>query len=112
MADSVISHLMATIESRRASQSEKSYTKQLLEGGAEKCARKFGEEAIETMLAGVIGDKSALTAEAADAVYHLLVLLACRGVTWTEVEAALSARTGQSGLVEKASRTGAKPVAK
>jgi phosphoribosyl-ATP pyrophosphohydrolase len=71
------------------------------------CAKKLGEEAIEVALAAVGEDRERLIAEAADLVYHLVVVLQARGVALAEVEAALAARTGQSGLEEKALR---KPV--
>jgi phosphoribosyl-ATP pyrophosphohydrolase len=81
-----------------------SYTRKLLDGGVEHCARKLGEEAIETVLAAVAEDRERLIAEAADLIYHLLVVLAARGIALADVEAALAARTQQSGLAEKASR--------
>jgi phosphoribosyl-ATP pyrophosphohydrolase len=83
---------------------EASYTRRLLDGGVERCARKFGEEAIETVLAAVSEDRERLIAEAADLIYHLLVVLAARGIALADVEAVLAARTQQSGLAEKASR--------
>jgi phosphoribosyl-ATP pyrophosphohydrolase len=84
---------------------EASYTRRLLDGGVERCARQFGEEAIETVLAAVSEDRERLIAEAADLVYHLLVMLAARGIALADVEAELAARTRQSGLAEKASRS-------
>ena len=87
---------------------EASYTRKLLDGGVEHCARKLGEEAIETVLAAVAGDRERLIAEAADLIYHLLVVLAARGIALADVEAALAARTGQSGLAEKALRSRAR----
>jgi phosphoribosyl-ATP pyrophosphohydrolase len=83
---------------------EESYTRKLLDRGVAQCAKKFGEEAIETVLAAVGEDRDRLIAETADLIYHLLVLLKARGVALTEVEAALAARSNQSGLDEKASR--------
>jgi len=83
---------------------EVSYTRKLLDRGIAHCAKKLGEEAIETVLAAVGEDRERLIAEAADLVYHLVVVLQARGVALAEVEAALAARTGQSGLEEKASR--------
>jgi phosphoribosyl-ATP pyrophosphohydrolase len=82
-----------------------SYTRKLLDGGVEHCARKLGEEAIETVLAAVAEDRERLIAEAADLIYHLLVVLVARGIALADVEAALAARTRQSGLAEKASRS-------
>ena len=96
--------LAATIDARAASGGEASYTRKLLDKGAEHCAKKFGEEAVETVLAAVSGDKTHLAAESADALYHLLVLWAAAGITPEDVYAALKAREGQSGLAEKASR--------
>lgn len=101
----VLERLFTTIESRREADPKSSYTAQLLHSGIERCAKKFGEEAVEAALAGVGNDKSALTAEAADVLYHLLVLLAARDVTLEEVASALQAREGISGIDEKASRS-------
>lgn len=109
MADDVLKKLVETIEARRRASADTSYTRQLLDGGAEKCARKFGEEAVETVIAGLTGDGDALAAEAADVVYHLVVLLASRDVPWSAVEDLLAARMGLSGLDEKASRKAARP---
>ena len=106
MSDDVLKRLAATIKSRREDAGAKSYTRQLLDGGPEKCAKKLGEEAVETALAAVSEDREHLIAEAADLLYHLLVVLEARGVKLAEVETALVARTTQSGLDEKASRTG------
>ena len=104
MSDSVISELAATIRSRRLAKGDTSYTRQLLDAGAERCARKFGEEAIETVIAGVSQDAASLASEAADVVYHLLVLLEVRDLTWVDVERVLQSRVGTSGLAEKARR--------
>ena len=82
----------------------KSYTAKLLAGGPPLAAKKFGEEAVEAVLAAAQGDKDALAAESADVIYHWLVLLAASGVTLDEVAAKLEAREGTSGLDEKASR--------
>ena len=106
MSRFTIHDLAATIDARAASGGEASYTRKLLDKGAEHCAKKLGEEAVETALAAVAEDREHLIAEAADLLYHLLVVLAVRGVTLAEVEAALGARTAQSGLDEKASRKG------
>ncbi|MGZ5920750.1 MAG: phosphoribosyl-ATP diphosphatase [Rhizomicrobium sp.] len=100
-----LDRLFATIAARRAAgDADRSYTAKLLSQGVEKCAKKFGEEAVETVLAAVSGDKNHLAAESADALYHLLVLWAAAGITPEDVYAALKAREGQSGLAEKASR--------
>ena len=101
----VLSSLYATIESRRGADPDSSYTASLLDAGAERCAKKFGEEAVETVIAGAASDKRALGEEAADALYHLLVLLASVGVTPEEVASVLARREGVSGHAEKASRT-------
>src|SRR5262245_6131209 len=92
------------IEERAASGAANSYTRQLLDRGAAFCAKKLGEEAIETVLAAASEDRSRLIAEAADLIYHLLVVLKARGITLAEVEASLAERTKQSGLEEKSSR--------
>jgi len=83
---------------------EPSYTRKLLDRGVAQCAKKLGEEAVETVLAAVNESRSRLIAETADLIYHLLVVLEARGVTLAQVEAALAKRTRQSGLEEKASR--------
>jgi len=100
-----LDRLFAIIAARKAAgDAEQSYTAKLLSQGVEKCAKKFGEEAIETALAAMTGDKAHLAAESADALYHLLVLWAAAGITPDDVYAALRAREGQSGLQEKAAR--------
>ena len=83
---------------------EPSYTRKLLDRGVAQCAKKLGEEAVETVLAAVNESRSRLIAETADLIYHLLIVLEARGVTLAQVEAALAKRTKQSGLEEKASR--------
>lgn len=99
--------LAALIADRaRSADSAASYTAKLLAAGPAKCAKKFGEEAFEAALAAVSEDDAALTAEAADVLYHLLVLLQSRGVALESVMAELRRRTAQSGLAEKASRSG------
>ena len=92
------------IDARAASGGEASYTRKLLDKGPEHCARKFGEEAVETVIAGVGHDRDHRIAESADVFFHLLVLLKSRGVGLEEGEAALAQRTGMSGLEEKAAR--------
>jgi len=101
----VLKRLEATIAARKGEPEHASYTASLLAGGAAKCAKKFGEEAVEAALAAVSGDRQHLTAEAADVLYHLLVMLAGAGVSLDDVAAALAAREGTSGHAEKASRT-------
>jgi len=104
VADDVLSRLAALISSRRQALVDASYTRQLLDAGPAKCARKLGEEAIETVIAGIGHDAAELRAEAADLLYHLLVLLEARNVPLADVMATLESRMSQSGLVEKASR--------
>jgi phosphoribosyl-ATP pyrophosphohydrolase len=104
MSEHAIDRLFATIAARKGADAGTSYTAQLLAAGVEKCAKKFGEEAVETVIAGVSRDPGALTAESADVLYHLLVLWAAASITPDDVYAALKAREGQSGLQEKASR--------
>lgn len=99
-----IHDLAATIDARAASGGEASYTRKLLDKGAEHCAKKLGEEAVETVIAAVENDRGHLIAESADLLFHLLVLLKSRGVSLDEVETALEKRTTMSGLDEKASR--------
>ena len=102
-----LARLAATIRARRAASAEQSYTKQLLEGGPGACAKKLGEEATETVIATLTEDDRALANEAADLIYHLLVLLEARGVGFEEVLGILDARAGTSGLAEKAARSSA-----
>lgn len=104
MSEHAIDKLFATIASRKGGDAETSYTAKLLKSGVERCAKKFGEEAVETALAAVSGDKKALASESADVLYHLLVLWAAAGIEPADVYAALKAREGRSGLDEKASR--------
>ena len=106
MSNNVLLQLAATIRARRAAAPDGSYTRQLLDAGPARCAKKLGEEAVETVIAALEEDRERLTAEAADLIYHLLVVLAARDITLAEVEAVLAARTQQSGLEEKASRKG------
>ena len=96
--------LAATIESRRGADPDTSWTAKLLAKGPEKCAEKFGEEAIEAVIEAVRGDRAKLTAEAADVIYHLLVMLAARDVALADVLAELDRRTDRSGIAEKAGR--------
>lgn len=84
---------------------ETSYVARLNAGGVPLMARKFGEEAIETIVAALSDDKGALTAEAADVIFHLLVLLNAKDVSLSDVEAELARREGTSGIAEKAART-------
>ncbi len=101
---SALDRLAATIADRKGADPDTSWTAKLLAKGPEKCAEKFGEEAVEAIIEAVKGDKPKLTAEAADVLYHLLVMLAARDVTLEDVLAELERREGQSGIAEKASR--------
>ena len=96
--------LEARVHQRATESAERSYTRKLIDKGVAHCAKKLGEEAVETALAAVGNDREHLVAEAADLLYHLLVVLEARGVKLAEVEATLEARTMQSGLDEKAAR--------
>ncbi|WP_299742266.1 phosphoribosyl-ATP diphosphatase [uncultured Tateyamaria sp.] len=96
--------LFATIEARKGADPDSSWTAKLLAKGPEKCAEKFGEEAVEAIIEAVKDDKVALTSEAADVLYHLLVMLAARDVALGDVMAELARRQGTSGIAEKAAR--------
>lgn len=103
-----LERLAATIAARRGADPDTSWTAKLLSKGPEKCAEKFGEEAIEAIIEAVKGDRARLTSEAADVLYHLLVMLAARDVTLAEVLAELDRREGISGVAEKSSRADTK----
>jgi phosphoribosyl-ATP pyrophosphohydrolase len=109
MTDDVLQRLAATIRSRRSDEAGKSYTRQLLDAGPQRCAQKVGEEAVETVIAALGNDKGALMREAADLVYHLLVLLESREVPFADVLTELDRRIGTSGLAEKAARKSSPP---
>jgi phosphoribosyl-ATP pyrophosphohydrolase len=96
--------LAETIARRAGESADQSYTRSLLDRGAAHCARKFGEEAIELAIAAAAQDDRAVRAEAADVLYHLLVVLQARGVSFQSVMSELQGRTRQSGHQEKASR--------
>ena len=96
--------LFVTIQSRKSADPSSSWTAQLLAKGPEKCAEKFGEEAVEAIIEAVKDDKAGLTSEAAVVLYHLLVMLASRDVALSDVLDELSRRQAQSGLAEKAAR--------
>ena len=100
----VLAGLAASVASRRNSSPHESYTAKLLSQGVEKCAKKLGEEAVEMALAAVLRDRHHLTAEAADVLYHFLVLLEAGDVSLTDVMKELERREGVSGIAEKASR--------
>ncbi len=100
----VLTKLFATIESRRSADADLSYTASLLSAGPQRCAKKFGEEAVEALIAATSGDKKALTEEAADVLYHLAVMLTAVGVRPDAVADVLVRRQAMSGHEEKASR--------
>ncbi|MEE4346978.1 MAG: phosphoribosyl-ATP diphosphatase [Paracoccaceae bacterium] len=96
--------LATLIAARASADPDSSWTAKLLSKGPEKCAEKFGEEAIEAIIEAVKGDNAALTSEAADVLFHLLVMLQSRGVALSDVMAELARRQGTSGIAEKAAR--------
>jgi phosphoribosyl-ATP pyrophosphohydrolase len=98
--------LARIVAERAAASPEVSYTAKLLASGAPKAAKKLGEEAVEAAIAAVSNDRAGLTAEAADVLYHLLVVLHGAGIPLRDVMNELRRRTAQSGLEEKASRPG------
>lgn len=104
MSSFTLADLAAIVAARAQSGGADSYTAKLLAKGASRVAKKFGEEAVEAVIAAAEGDKAALKAETADVLYHLVVLLHASGVSLDEVMAELEGRTRQSGLAEKASR--------
>ena len=99
-----LNYLFETIQSRKTADPSSSWTAQLLSKGPEKCAEKFGEEAIEAIIEAVKGDKAGLTSEAADVIYHLMVMLASLDVSLDDVVDELAKRQAKSGIAEKASR--------
>ncbi len=104
MSKFTLADLEKRVHERAQASAKDSYTRALLDKGIDHCVKKLGEEAIETAIAAVQNDKGRLTAEAADLLYHLLVVLEARGVTLAEVEAELAKRTAKTGHEEKASR--------
>ena len=109
MTDQILRRLADTIAARRTDSAGRSYTRQLLDGGPKRCARKLGEEAVETVIAALAEDDTALGNEAADLIYHLLVLLEARNIAIDDVLAILETRMGTSGLAEKAARKPSSP---
>lgn len=106
MSNDILERLAATIRARRtATATGSSYTRQLLDAGPAGCAKKFGEEAIETVIAATSESEDKLKEEVADLLYHLLVLLESRSVSLKDVLSVLERRSGTSGLEEKSSRT-------
>jgi phosphoribosyl-ATP pyrophosphohydrolase len=104
MASFTLHDLEQRVKARAQASADVSYTRRLLDQGVGHCAKKLGEEAIETVLAAVAEDRERLIAEAGDLIYHLLVVLAARGIALADVEAELAKRTQQSGFEEKAGR--------
>lgn len=104
MTDDTLARLAATIAARKGADPDTSWTAKLLANGPEKAAQKFGEEAVEAIVEAVKGDRERLTSEAADVLYHLLVMLTARDVSLSDVLAELERREGRSGIAEKASR--------
>lgn len=104
MPDFTLEDLVGIIAERAGSGDPGSYTAKLAASGVSRCAKKFGEEAVEAVIAGATADTEALRAEAADVLYHLLVLLHVGGVSFADVKAELARRTSQTGLQEKAGR--------
>ena len=104
MSRFTLSDLEAIIAARASASGDVSYTRKLLDKGAAHCARKMGEEAVETIIAALDEDHTKLAAESADLIYHLLVLLRARGLSLKDVELILEQRTAMTGLEEKALR--------
>ncbi|MBA4223729.1 phosphoribosyl-ATP diphosphatase [Bosea vestrisii] len=99
-----LADLERIVAERASAAPEESWTAKLLAAGPERAAKKFGEEAVEAVIAAVKGDREELIAESADVLYHLLVVLKSRDVALRDVLSQLEARTVRSGLAEKAAR--------
>jgi len=106
MATFTLHDLEKRVQEHAKASADVSYTRKLLDRGVAHCAKKLGEEAVEAAIAAVGEDRQSLINEAADVLYHLLVVLHARGIALDEIEAELGARTRQSGLDEKAARKG------
>jgi phosphoribosyl-ATP pyrophosphohydrolase len=104
MTKFTLADLADRVHERAKAGAGESYTRSLIDKGVAHCAKKLGEEAFETAMAAVQEDKGRLVSEAADLLYHLLVVMEARGVTLAQVEAELDKRTAQSGHAEKAAR--------
>lgn len=100
----VLTRLARKIENRKGGNKKNSYAAKLFARGPEKCAEKFGEEAVEAIIEAAKGDRKKLTEEAADVLFHMLVMLSSRDVKWEDVLKELERREGTSGIVEKQSR--------
>jgi phosphoribosyl-ATP pyrophosphohydrolase len=100
-----LEELERIVAARASASIDESWTAKLLAKGPEKCAEKFGEESIEAIIEAIKGDRDRLTSEAADVLFHLLVMLKSRDVALADVMAELARRQGQSGLQEKANRS-------
>ena len=107
MTDFTLEDLARKVAERADSRDPGSYTATLVGRGVAHCARKLGEEAVEATIAAASGDRDGLRSEAADVLYHLLVLLHAAGIPFDEVKAELQRRTAETGLQEKARRRGA-----
>lgn len=101
----ILARLLTTVHERRSAGADESYTARLLSKGVPVCAKKLGEEAVEVAIAAVSGDRKALTAETADLLFHLAVLLEAADLPLADVMAELERREGVSGIVEKAGRS-------
>jgi phosphoribosyl-ATP pyrophosphohydrolase len=106
MASFTLQDLEKRVQTRAQASPASSYTRALLDKGVSHCAKKLGEEAVEMAIATIAEDRERVVAEAADLLYHLLVVLHARGVALSEVEAVLAERTRQSGIDEKSARKG------
>ncbi|MCJ8056546.1 phosphoribosyl-ATP diphosphatase [Shinella curvata] len=104
MSTFTLADLVEIVDARSKADPSESWTAKLVAAGQQKAAKKLGEEAVETVIAAIEGDKAALTSETADLLYHLMVVLKIGGVALQDVMGELERRTSQSGLVEKASR--------
>ena len=106
MSDFSLHDLERIVAERASSDDPQSWTAKLVAGGIDRAAKKFGEEAVETVIAAVRGERSAIVSESADLIYHWLVVLKLSGVSLDEVLSELDRRTARSGIEEKASRAG------
>ena len=104
MTDFTLADVERIVATRAAASPEESWTAKLVAAGQTKAAKKLGEEAVETVIAAIEGEKAPLVSESADLIYHLMVVLKIGGVELQEVMAELERRTGQSGIAEKSSR--------